>query len=252
MTDIRNNLSQKDWTFNIIFCMPSYTATKIPFMYCFSGNYAASVPISTFIYLWAINIFPGFPRIGSHFCCSRIGRSIVVIYKSLKDTWKWILGLWPQFLIWEYLFRIPFQESLAMPYSRLHSIWLYRLAGNRSAPASYTSTGNFFKAFLTLSTSVQNLLLILWDDITTFLNQLWILDSQHIHSSDVCGFYTFLTMLSMDIESTQTSPPPPSSFGPSDGGGGFERSAVPGRLSGSFKGTEAWVFFYPRDKVGEL
>jgi hypothetical protein len=62
-----------------------------------------------------------------------------------------------------------------------------------------------------------------------------------IHSSAICGFYTFLTMLSMDMESPHMSPPPPgSSFGPSDGGGGgLERSAVPGRLSGSFKGTEA-------------
>jgi hypothetical protein len=61
-------------------------------------------------------------------------------------------------------------------------------------------------------------------------------------------------MLSMDMESPQTSPPPPpSSFGPSDGGaGGLERSAVPGRLSGSFKGTEAWDFFDSRDKLGEL
>jgi hypothetical protein len=88
----------------------------------------------------------------------------------------------------------------------------------------------------------QKLRLILWGDITTILNHLSVLDSQHIHSSDICGFYTFLTMLSMDMESPQTSPAQ-SSFGTSDGGGGLERSAVPGRLSGSFKGTEAWVFF---------
>jgi hypothetical protein len=34
------------------------------------------------------------PRIGPHFSCSRIGRSIVGTYKSLTDTWIWKLGLW--------------------------------------------------------------------------------------------------------------------------------------------------------------
>ncbi len=35
-----------------------YTATAIPFIYSFSGNSGASAPISTFMCLWAIYIFP--------------------------------------------------------------------------------------------------------------------------------------------------------------------------------------------------
>ncbi len=84
----------------IPFIMPfpyHYTATKIPFMYSFSGNIAASAPISKLMCLWAIYIVPGSVY-------SRLGRPIVGIYKSLKDAWS---GNWdwdPIFLFWEYLF----------------------------------------------------------------------------------------------------------------------------------------------------
>jgi hypothetical protein len=61
-------------------------------MYSFSGTYAVSVPISTFVCMWTIYIYPGSVHI---FSCSRIGRPIMGIYKSLTDTWLWKLGLRP-------------------------------------------------------------------------------------------------------------------------------------------------------------
>jgi hypothetical protein len=49
-----------------------------------------------------------FPRTGPHISCSRIGRLIVGIYKSLTDTvhefGNWDCG--HAILFWEYLFRI--------------------------------------------------------------------------------------------------------------------------------------------------
>jgi hypothetical protein len=61
------------------------TATKSPFMYSFSGNCAASVPISTFICMLAIYIVPGSVHI---FGCSKIVDILILeIYKSLTgDT----------------------------------------------------------------------------------------------------------------------------------------------------------------------
>ncbi len=57
----------------------SCTAKKIPFMYSFSGICAASVPISTFMCLWAINTFSGSVHI---FSFSRTDRSWECINRS--------------------------------------------------------------------------------------------------------------------------------------------------------------------------
>ncbi len=68
----------------LVECQCVYTAKEISIKYFFSGNSAATVPIPTFMGLWAIYIFPGSVHI---FPCSRIGRPILEIYKSLTDIW---------------------------------------------------------------------------------------------------------------------------------------------------------------------
>ncbi len=101
-----------EWLFIILTVLYSFiaggtlrgrcTATKIPFMYSFSGNSAASAPISTFVCLWAIYIVPG----SVYICPPENSRPIMGICKSLTDVWMWKLGLRPRyFFFWEYWFR---------------------------------------------------------------------------------------------------------------------------------------------------
>ncbi len=58
-------------------------------MYSQKWNCSASFPISKFMYLWAIYIFPGSVYL---FCFCKIGRRILRIYEPLTDTqmWKWV------------------------------------------------------------------------------------------------------------------------------------------------------------------
>ncbi len=80
------------------------TVPKILSKYSQKSNCAPSVPISTFMCLWAIYIFP---RSVCLFCCRKICGSILGIYKncSLTNECAWKLGLTEaaQFLFWEHV-----------------------------------------------------------------------------------------------------------------------------------------------------
>ncbi len=65
------------------------TEPKIWFMNSQKWNCSALFPIPTFMYLWAIYIFPGSVSL---FGCNKIGRQFLGIYESLTDTWMLKLG----------------------------------------------------------------------------------------------------------------------------------------------------------------
>ncbi len=65
-----------------------YTATKIPFIYSFYGNCAASVPISTCMHVSVSDLYTVFPGSAHIFGCSKIDRSILELYKSLAHIYE--------------------------------------------------------------------------------------------------------------------------------------------------------------------
>ncbi len=87
-------------------CMTAVTdGRQGPALHVNSSLHCNENPIYVFLFWELRGLSPNFrihvsvsdfyiPRIGPHISCSRIGRSIVGIYKSLKDTWQWKLRLW--------------------------------------------------------------------------------------------------------------------------------------------------------------
>jgi hypothetical protein len=97
--------STKTTPFFVRYCIPNFWSIKMLLMtlpyckdtipkirnkYSEKRNSVDSVPISTFMDLWAICIFQ---RSACLFCCRKyVDRSILWIYKLLTDTWMWKLG----------------------------------------------------------------------------------------------------------------------------------------------------------------
>ncbi len=69
------------------------TIPKIWNKYFQKRNCAATVPISTFVCVGTIYIFP---KSVCLFCCMKICGPILGIYKSLTDPWMWKLGMRPR------------------------------------------------------------------------------------------------------------------------------------------------------------
>ncbi len=88
-------------------------------------TYCNENPIYVFLFWELRDLSPDFhihvsvsdlyiPGIGPYISRSRIGRTIVVIYKSLTDTWMWKLGLWSRN---SFSGNICFEFSILVPWS---------------------------------------------------------------------------------------------------------------------------------------
>jgi hypothetical protein len=94
--------------FIVLFCCSLTSAlqrhnTEIRNKYSQKRICAATVPIPTLMFLWAIYIFPWSACL---FCCLKIGGpnvGILYICRSLTDTWMWKLGLKSRNHFWEYM-----------------------------------------------------------------------------------------------------------------------------------------------------
>ncbi len=89
-------------TTGFLYCISSHRSSKTEWDECTAKNQnrkfdtnipVATVPIFTFMFLWAIYRIP---RSVCLFCCRKICGPILWIYKSLTDTWMWKLGLRPR------------------------------------------------------------------------------------------------------------------------------------------------------------
>jgi len=79
------------------------TIPKTRNKYSQERNCAATVPIPTSMFLWAIYMYIFFWSV-SLFCCRKIGGPNVGIYRSLTlGTRRWKLGLRTCNLFWEYI-----------------------------------------------------------------------------------------------------------------------------------------------------
>ncbi len=138
----------KQLTFKLSFCSYDLQAyctqqrhcTKIWHKNSQKWNCAASFPISTFMYLWAIYIFPGSVHL---FCCSKIGRPILGINKPITDKWMGKLGTrqrsFVSFRFYGSYRILRIIKNIKSVYRSTVREYTWRLGLSRDAPSEATS-----------------------------------------------------------------------------------------------------------------